>query len=40
HSLPQVKSLCNRAIILEKGRLVADGGIAEVAELYEKKIEG
>ena len=40
HSLPQVKSLCKRAIILEKGRLVADGGIAEVAELYEKKIEG
>ena len=40
HSLPQVKSLCNRAIILEKGRLVADGGIGEVAELYEKKIEG
>ena len=40
HSLPQVKSLCNRAIILEKGRLVADGGIGEVSELYEKKIEG
>ncbi len=40
HSLPQVKSLCNRAIILEQGRLVADGSIDEVAPLYEKKIEG
>ncbi|MBO5197445.1 MAG: ABC transporter ATP-binding protein [Lachnospiraceae bacterium] len=39
HSLQQVRSLCNRAIVLEKGRLVADGGIDEVTEFYEKKIE-
>lgn len=40
HSLPQVKSLCNRAIVLEKGQLVANGGIEEVSAFYEKKIEG
>ena len=34
HSLPQVQSLCNRAILLEKGKLVADGGIEEVSAIY------
>lgn len=38
HSLEQVKRLCNKAIILEKGRIVASGSIDEIAEIYKKKI--
>lgn len=39
HSLPQVKRLCNKAMILDKGRLIACGDIEEVAPIYEKMIE-
>lgn len=39
HSLEQVQRLCNKAIWLEKGKLVAAGDIDEVAELYSKAIE-
>ena len=38
HSLAQVKSLCNRAILLEKGTLIADGSIDEVSALYSEKL--
>lgn len=38
HSLDQIKRLCNKAILLEKGRLIAEGSVDEVAEIYEKKI--
>jgi len=38
HSLAQVQSLCNRAILLEKGKLLADGSIEEVSELYSEKL--
>ncbi|ROR27454.1 ABC-2 type transport system ATP-binding protein [Mobilisporobacter senegalensis] len=37
HSLPQVQRICNRAILLEKGKLIADGSIEEVSALYEEK---
>lgn len=36
HSIEQVKRMCNKAIILEKGRLIAKGDIKEVSEKYEK----
>ena len=39
HSLAQVQNLCNRAIILEKGTLIADGSIDEVSKLYSEKLE-
>lgn len=39
HSLAQVRRLCNKAMILEKGKLVAFGEIDTVAEQYEKMIE-
>lgn len=39
HSLEQVQRLCNKAIILEQGRLVADGEVNEVAEVYKKMIK-
>lgn len=38
HSLEQVKRLCNRAIILEKGQLIADDEIEKVGMIYEAKI--
>ena len=38
HSLAQVRSLCNRAILLEKGQLIADGSIDDVSELYSEKL--
>ena len=38
HSLAQVKRLCNKAIILEHGQLIAKGDIDDVLEIYEKKI--
>ncbi len=37
HSIAQVKKLCNKAILLEKGRIIAAGDIDEVAEIYESK---
>ncbi len=37
HSIEQVKRLCNKAILLEKGKIIASGDIAEVAKVYESK---
>jgi ABC-2 type transport system ATP-binding protein len=37
HSLPQVKKICNKAILLEKGQLIANGSIEEVSTIYEEK---
>ena len=37
HSLSQVKRLCNKAILLEKGRIIASGDIEEVSKIYEEK---
>lgn len=37
HSIEQVKRLCNKAILLEKGKIIASGDIDEVAEVYEEK---
>lgn len=34
HSLQQVRKLCDRAIILEKGKLIAEGDVEEVAKQY------
>ena len=39
HSLRQVRRICNKAMILEKGRLIAYGGIDEVSALYEEMIK-
>ena len=40
HSLDQVKRLCDKAILLEKGRIIASGGIEEVSEKYLEKTGG
>jgi len=39
HSIDQVLELCNKAILLEKGCLVAYGSSEEIAELYQKKLD-
>ena len=38
HSLAQVRSLCDHAIILEHGRIVATGEVSKVCDLYEQKL--
>lgn len=38
HSLEQVKRLCDRAIILQKGTLIAEGDIETVSEKYKEMI--
>ncbi len=40
HSLEQVMRLCNKAMILEKGQLIAYGDIDPIAEQYSKMIGG
>lgn len=39
HSLEQVKRLCDRAIILDSGRLVASGPVDKVARIYKNMTE-
>lgn len=37
HNIQQVKSICDTAILLEKGQVVAFGDVDEVAAIYEEK---
>lgn len=37
HSLPQVQKICNKAILLEKGKIIAQGDIEDVSKIYEEK---
>lgn len=38
HSLEQIQRICNRAIILDKGCLVADGPVDVVSTIYEAEV--
>lgn len=38
HSIDQMLDICNKAILLEKGRLVKFGSAKEIAEIYRAKI--
>lgn len=40
HSLDQVQRLCDRAILLEKGHIIANGSIENVSEKYLEKTGG
>ena len=40
HSLEQIRRICSRVIILDKGILVADGPVEEICNLYEEKYIG
>lgn len=37
HSLPQVTRICNKGIILEHGKLIAQGDIDDIATIYKEK---
>ena len=39
HNLPQVKRICNKAMILEKGHMIAFGEMEEVTEKYREMTE-
>ncbi len=39
HSIEQVRSICNKAILLEKGTLIAQGNVEEICEIYEAKLK-
>lgn len=39
HSLEQVKRLCNKAMILDHGKLIAYGDIEEVAPIYQEMLD-
>ncbi len=39
HSLEQVRRICNKAMILDKGRMIAFGDIDEVSGQYEQMLE-
>ena len=39
HSLDQVRRLCNKAILLEHGHIIANGSVKEVSKIYEEKTE-
>lgn len=37
HNIDQIKAICNKAILLEKGKIISRGEVNEVAEVYEQK---
>lgn len=39
HSLGQVKKLCNKAIWLEKGKLITQGPVDDVCDVYQKFVQ-
>ena len=39
HSTQQVRNICNRAIWLDKGKLIAEGPVDEVCDVYEEFIQ-
>nr|MBP3597982.1 ABC transporter ATP-binding protein [Eubacterium sp.] len=38
HSTDQVLRMCNKAILLEQGKLIAHGDVEEVVDLYDEKL--
>lgn len=37
HSIDQVKAICDKAILLEHGEIIAQGSVSDVIPVYEKK---
>ena len=38
HNTDQVRRLCNRAILIDKGRLIASGTADEVCDIYDERV--
>ncbi len=39
HSIDQVKTICNKAILLEKGTIIAQGNSEDICAIYEEKVK-
>ena len=39
HSVDQVERLCNKAILLERGKIIASGDVFDVTKIYREKTE-
>ncbi len=39
HNIEQVKNICNKAILLEKGTLVTQGKVEEICRIYEEMLK-
>lgn len=37
HNIAQIKAICNKAILLEHGKIIAQGDVEDVAAVYEEK---
>lgn len=37
HNIDQIRTICNKAILLEKGQIVANGDVEAVCRIYEQK---
>lgn len=40
HNTAQVRRLCTKAILLDHGKIIANGEVNEVCDLYDKKVNG
>jgi lipopolysaccharide transport system ATP-binding protein len=40
HNMPAVEALCSRAVLLDQGRLVQDGGVPELIAEYRRRVLG
>lgn len=40
HSIQQVKAICDKAILLDKGKIIAEGDVEEVSAIYEEMTAG
>lgn len=40
HNINQVKSICNKAISLDHGKLLAHGHVAEMCDIYKRMLAG
>ena len=40
HNISQVRSICNKAIILDHGKLISQGDVAEMCDIYERMLAG
>lgn len=39
HNIDQIRAICNKAILLEKGQIVANGDVEAICKIYEQKIK-
>lgn len=40
HSIDQVKAICNKAILLDHGKIIAQGDVNEVSDIYDRMTHG